>query len=252
MPSFLRRGGAFFLSGAVTGASSLALLSSASSPNNPCGEESTDGASLVNSITPTAHAHCQIPCGIYDDARRFTGMKEDAHTIGKATKEIIRFTDMGMRANRAHDVAFCAQQQTRWVGTKEAHASQIIETVSTYFLTQKVSGHYRGSTSAYDAIATNGPPPTSLSRRLLSRLILQNPPVRHHCFLPYLFLSLFVLLLQLKPKTRGQDGYFQYLESLAAHHRVLRAAMVAKQRCDDDAVAGLDRAIDELIKEYNP
>ncbi|GJM45522.1 MAG: hypothetical protein DHS20C21_23640 [Gemmatimonadota bacterium] len=77
-----------------------------------------------------AFAHCQVPCGIYDDAARIAALHEDAATISKAT------TQIGTLA-AAHDAA-SMNQLVRWTNTKEAHASHIIEVVSEYFLTQKV------------------------------------------------------------------------------------------------------------------
>ena len=35
-----------------------------------------------------AHAHCQIPCGIYDDHARVASMLEDVATIRKAVAQI--------------------------------------------------------------------------------------------------------------------------------------------------------------------
>ncbi len=75
-------------------------------------------------------AHCQVPCGIYDDAARITRMREDASTIEKAVKLIDELAGQ-------HD-AQAFNQAARWVSTKEVHASHIIEVVSQYFLTQKV------------------------------------------------------------------------------------------------------------------
>lgn len=77
-----------------------------------------------------ADAHCQVPCGIYDDAARIKYLKEDATTIAKATANIVELSGK-------HDPqAF--NQAARWVATKEDHASHIISVVSEYFLTQKV------------------------------------------------------------------------------------------------------------------
>ncbi len=80
--------------------------------------------------TPQASAHCQVPCGIYDDAARITRLKEDTATIRKAVDQINKL-------GGAHDVT-SINQATRWIMTKEEHASHIIEVVSQYFLTQKV------------------------------------------------------------------------------------------------------------------
>lgn len=78
-------------------------------------------------------------------------------------------------------------QVTRWVNTKEAHASAIMETISEYFLTQK-----------------------------------------------------------LKPVSKGDPGYAAYLEKLAAHHAVLRHAMVAKQNVDHGVAQTLEDSIKAL------
>jgi nickel superoxide dismutase len=85
---------------------------------------------LLFNVSTEAQAHCQVPCGIYDDGARFTGMREDVTTIAKATAEIEKMA--------GKDDATSANQVSRWVTTKEEHASRIIEVVSTYFLTQKI------------------------------------------------------------------------------------------------------------------
>ena len=77
-----------------------------------------------------AEAHCQVPCGIYDDPARIVRLHEDATTIAKAIAQINELAGK-------HD-AQSLNQLTRWVTTKEAHASHIIAVVSEYFLTQKV------------------------------------------------------------------------------------------------------------------
>lgn len=79
---------------------------------------------------PTANAHCQVPCGIYDDPARIAQLREDATTIEKA------ITNINHMAGE-HD-ANAMNQAVRWVTTKEDHASHIITVVSEYFLTQKV------------------------------------------------------------------------------------------------------------------
>ena len=85
---------------------------------------------ILFASTSIAYAHCQVPCGIYDEAARFTAMKEDASTIAKATKLI------GELSGKTD--ANSTQQLIRWTMTKEEHASRIITTVAEYFLTQKI------------------------------------------------------------------------------------------------------------------
>ena len=75
-------------------------------------------------------AHCQVPCGIYDDVLRIIQIKEDLDTIKKAIikiKEISKYSD-----EVSHN------QLIRWVTTKEEHASNIQKIVSNYFLTQRI------------------------------------------------------------------------------------------------------------------
>ena len=74
--------------------------------------------------------HCQVPCGIYDDASRVQQMLEDVSTISKAIDEIHVLNDKNdVQSN---------QQLIRWVNNKEIHADKIIDTISNYFLTQRV------------------------------------------------------------------------------------------------------------------
>ncbi len=75
-------------------------------------------------------AHCQVPCGIYDDSARIARLREDSVTIAKAIGQI---NTLAVKRD-----AQSLNQVTRWITTKEAHAGHIIEVVSEYFLTQKV------------------------------------------------------------------------------------------------------------------
>ena len=140
---------------------------------------------LVATVTQhnTADAHCQVPCGIYDDGARIQRMLEDYTTIKKAMGQISQLAGK-------HD-ALSVNQAARWVNTKEAHASNVITTVSEYFLTQKV-----------------------------------------------------------KEVAPGADGYKAYLEKLAAHHKVLRAAMKTKQTLDPANADGLASAIGAMAQHY--
>ena len=78
----------------------------------------------------TANAHCQVPCGIYDDHARIHSMLEDVTTISKALKKMDELASKTDARSR--------NQWTRWVNTKEEHASRIITVMSEYFLTQKI------------------------------------------------------------------------------------------------------------------
>lgn len=79
---------------------------------------------------PLLFGHCQVPCGIYDDANRVHQMLEDVSTITKAIHQIHELNDKPDVQSK--------QQLVRWVNNKEIHADKIIDTISNYFLTQRV------------------------------------------------------------------------------------------------------------------
>ncbi len=85
---------------------------------------------VITGYNKTAQAHCQVPCGIYDDAARIAQLEEDVVTITKAIGNINKLS--------GKTDATSVNQAVRWVQTKEVHASHIITVVSEYFLTQKV------------------------------------------------------------------------------------------------------------------
>lgn len=85
---------------------------------------------LVLALPRPATAHCQIPCGIYDDHARVMSMLEDVETVMKSVTMIIELADKTDVQSR--------QQFVRWVTNKELHAQKIIETIADYFLTQRV------------------------------------------------------------------------------------------------------------------
>ena len=76
------------------------------------------------------HTHCQIPCGIYDDAARIQSMLEDTATVEMAYKSI---TNLAGKTD-----AQSQNQMVRWIMNKEKHAQKIISTINEYFLTQRV------------------------------------------------------------------------------------------------------------------
>ncbi|MEE2912137.1 MAG: superoxide dismutase, Ni [Candidatus Poribacteria bacterium] len=88
------------------------------------------GLGLPQGIYQVVHAHCQIPCGIYDDYSRIQSMLEDADTIIKSTKSIEELS--------GHSDAQSLNQISRWVTNKETHSQNIISTISDYFMTQRI------------------------------------------------------------------------------------------------------------------
>jgi len=82
----------------------------------------------------TAGAHCEVPCGIYDDEARFTAMVEDAQTIQKAMKLI---ADLSKPHEEMSD-ALRLNQLSRWVATKEQHATNTMDVIGQYFMAQRI------------------------------------------------------------------------------------------------------------------
>ena len=74
------------------------------------------------------HAHCQIPCGVYDDTMRVKMIEEHTLTILKSMNYI---------ASNQNDLEQ-QNQVTRWIINKEEHAQEIQNIVSEYFLTQRI------------------------------------------------------------------------------------------------------------------
>jgi hypothetical protein len=75
-------------------------------------------------------AHCQIPCGIYDDDNVIGSLRTDHATIAKACTEIVALSK---------DPSANAQQITRWTVNKESHAQAIQDKVLNYFLAQRLN-----------------------------------------------------------------------------------------------------------------
>jgi len=74
--------------------------------------------------TATVQAHCQIPCGIYDDQVRIQLMEEHVTTIEKSMKQI--------------EAAANQNQTVRWVMNKDKHADELSEIVTYYFMAQRI------------------------------------------------------------------------------------------------------------------
>ena len=84
----------------------------------------------VVTIQSIALSHCQVPCGIYNDALRIVQIREDFKTIRIAMDKITQLTEKSDPLS--------INQLNRWVMTKEQHAGNIQIIVSEYFLTQRV------------------------------------------------------------------------------------------------------------------
>jgi len=88
-------------------------------------------------LVANAAAHCEIPCGIYDDEARIGMLLEHVATIEKSMNQITT-----IEKNKDHN----PNQLVRWVMNKENHATELQEIVTQYFLTQRI----KFDTKAYD------------------------------------------------------------------------------------------------------
>ena len=87
-------------------------------------------------------AHCEIPCGIYDDSMRFDMLSEHITTIEKSMNKI---TELSAAGDKNYN------QLVRWVVNKENHADQFMEIVTQYFLTQRIKPTAADTGEDYDS-----------------------------------------------------------------------------------------------------
>ena len=74
-------------------------------------------------------AHCEIPCGIYDDSLRIKLLDEHVSTIEKSMNQILGLSG---QTPMNHN------QLARWVMNKEDHAKAFQDIVTQYFMTQRI------------------------------------------------------------------------------------------------------------------
>lgn len=85
--------------------------------------------SSIAFVTNSTYAHCEVPCGIYNDSLRVELIKEHILTIEKAMNQISEIQNSS---------TINYNQLIRWINTKEHHANLIQEIAEQYFLTQRV------------------------------------------------------------------------------------------------------------------
>ena len=90
--------------------------------------------------TNSVFAHCEVPCGIYDDEMRFDIIAEHVTTVEKS---------MNMITKLAEEQDKNYNQLIRWVTNKEHHASEIQDIVYQYFMTQRVKPVDKENVDAY-------------------------------------------------------------------------------------------------------
>ncbi len=88
----------------------------------------------------SAEAHCEVPCGIYNDSVRVKLIYEHIMTIEKAMNQINK------ESNSAKPNY---NQLVRWINNKESHATKIQNIVSQYFLHQRIKTVGRTDRHAY-------------------------------------------------------------------------------------------------------
>jgi nickel superoxide dismutase len=76
-----------------------------------------------------ASAHCQIPCGIFDDELRVQLIEEHIGTIEKSMKQIVALSN-------EDDEDY--NQIVRWVVNKDEHADKIQDIATYYFMAQRI------------------------------------------------------------------------------------------------------------------
>lgn len=84
---------------------------------------------LIVSISNKSYAHCEIPCGIYEDTLRVELIKEHITTIEKS---------MNMITKLSGEETPNYNQIVRWVNNKEEHANKLQDIVTQYFLNQRI------------------------------------------------------------------------------------------------------------------
>ena len=105
-----------------------ASVTSATEPNQPISTTAP-----VAAVAPVPH--CQVPCGIYTDQLRFEQMLEDTKTIAKSITSV---GEISQAIKNGEHSPTNFNQLTRWINTKEDHASNIQKIIADYFLTQRI------------------------------------------------------------------------------------------------------------------
>ncbi len=96
---------------------------------------------LSFSFATKSYAHCEVPCGIYNDQLRVQLLQEHFTTIEKAMKQIDALS-------KAQPLNY--NQLVRWINTKEEHANKIQKIVFQYFMTQRIKVKQPEAPTAYN------------------------------------------------------------------------------------------------------
>ena len=85
-------------------------------------------------------AHCEVPCGIYEDNMRVEMIYEHITTIEKSMKKV---TELSAEGEKNYN------QIVRWVNNKDAHATELQHIVNQYFMTQRIKPVEPSNEKAY-------------------------------------------------------------------------------------------------------
>lgn len=112
----------------LAGGMLVRLAPSSGAANADVTTRALDSALAV--IPAAVLAHCEIPCGIFDDNMMVRQMLLDAETIRKASAQIIV---LAKETDAAH-----LNTIARWAMVKEEHSRDLQHMNAWYFLTQRV------------------------------------------------------------------------------------------------------------------
>ncbi len=84
---------------------------------------------VLTMITVNVSAHCEIPCGIYEDSLRISLIREHVTTIEKSMNQILKL-------EKENNLNY--NQLVRWINNKEVHAEKLQNIVTQYFMTQRI------------------------------------------------------------------------------------------------------------------
>ena len=156
--------------------------------------------------------HCQVPCGIFDDPKLASELREACATVEKAMAQITELY------GKMAEGPLVINQMTRWVNTKEEHCAKIIDLVAAASSPRKDLVH---------------PTHWLMCTQVANYCLCQRCWPFGHAKSPF--------------KTKED-----YMDALLAHHAVMTAAMKAKQAVEPSASAALKHAVEDAVKMYVP
>jgi len=166
--------------------------------------------------------HCQVPCGIFDDPKLVSELREACATIEKAMAQITELY------GKMAEGPLVINQMTRWVNTKEEHCAKIIDLVANC-----VEIKILRRVCADPRVVLVHPTHWLVCTQVANYCLCQRCWPFGHAKSPF--------------KTKED-----YMDALLAHHAVMTAAMKAKQAVEPSASAALKHAVEDAVKMYVP